>query len=107
MSNCKQIEIVAEVPWDWAQRLPVSEGACFASLLLNPVIGVTLDQQDIGHVPNAHGGQTSMYRVCLSGMEAVSTPFLKRLVKALEGVGKVTTAEAMDVENQSGWESLR
>lgn len=106
MSNVKEVEIIAEVPWDWASRLPGIEAAQFAGLFLNPVIGVHLNQSSIGYVPNSHGGQTHMYRITISGHEALNFRFLDRLTTALASVGTVTDAWARDDENDGDWEPL-
>lgn len=98
MSNIKDINIVADVPYCWAGDLPEPEAALFASLLLNPVIGVRLDQRSVGYKDNDHGGRTHMYRVTLSGEEALSYPLLERLARALAGVGTLVEAEARDVQ---------
>lgn len=103
MANAKEVIIQAEVPWDWADRLHVTESACFASLLLNPVIGVHISYRDMGYVPNENGGQTSMYMVTLEGIEALNEKFLTRLVQALASVGTVRQAEARDLTDPSGW----
>lgn len=108
MANIKELDITATVPWDWASKLPDSEAALFAGLLLNPVIGVTLNQRDVGYVPNEHGGQTATYEVSIGGREALGWPMLDRMVAALGSVGEVTAAFARDVQwDDSGeWSPL-
>lgn len=107
MSNIHEVYIKADAPWDWASKLPDSEAACFASIALNPVMGVQIEQRSLGFVPNDHGGKTSMYEVVMSGEEGFSTGFLDRIASALATVGKVSRAEARDIENNSRWFALR
>jgi hypothetical protein len=109
VSNIVEVSITATVPWDWAGRLPDSEAACFAGLLLNSVIGVQLRQEDVGYRRNEHGGRTHMVRMHLYGTEALSWIFMSRLVYALGLVGEVTQARAKDVqwEHDPGvWEPI-
>jgi hypothetical protein len=106
VSNIKEIEIVADVPWNWASDLPDSEAAVFAGLFFNPVIGVDLEQQDIGYVDNDWGGQTSMVRVQITGMEALAWPILDRLASALASVGTVSRARAVDPDDAK-WRPLK
>jgi len=109
VANIVQVDITAHVPWDWAGRLPDSEAACFASLLLNPVIGVQVSYRDLGYVPNDNGERTSMYELRLEGEEALSWVFMSRLVYALGLVGTVEQAKARDVQwehEQGAWEPI-
>ncbi len=103
MSNAKQIQIVAELPWAWAETLSEEDAARFAGLFLNPVVGVELTQESIGYKPNENGGQTAMYRVTISGREALSCKYLDALVDAIGGVpeGKLIQAQAQDIEDTS------
>lgn len=107
MSNVKDIEIAARLPWDWATHLTGEDAQLVAGLFLNRVSGVKLEQADDGEEPNATGGRTAMVLARIEGTEALPWPFLDRLVAILSGAGTVLAAAARDIECvDSGWSDL-
>ena len=106
MSNVKEVDIVARLPWDWASKLPEQDGAFFAGLFLNPIIGLRIRQDDAGREPVPEtGGSCMMVRVTIAGSEALAWPALDRMARALMGVeehgGSVECACARDIEDSS------
>jgi hypothetical protein len=115
MSNCKDVHIVADVPFNWLNwgpggvGLPDADIAAVASALMSPSGGLFHSYADLGFTPNDHGGQTAMYRLTIEGTEALPFPFLKRLALILKAAGplaRLHVAEARDIENDGEWEHL-
>ena len=113
MSNIKRVRIVADVPFDYldwrpdGDGLPAEEAAFLAATLLGPSIGLTWRYTHAGFIPNDHGGQTAMYRLSITGKEALPWPYMKRLAMALKQsspLARLHIAEAKDIENRgSPW----
>jgi hypothetical protein len=106
MSNIKDVLIVADVPFDWldqmhAGKLRVEDAAVLAQVFLSPSLGLDLQYQSIGYVPNSHGGNTAMYRLTITGQEALQMELLGRIALAIASSSvyvKMHIARARDLE---------
>lgn len=74
-----------------------------AGLLLNPVIGLTIEQRENGYDDNEHGGRTLVVAVEIGGREALAWPALERLVRALGSQGTVSCAERATSRTAASW----
>ncbi len=110
MANIKKFRIVADVPFDWASTISEGDAAWFASCLLSPVVNVEFEYEDLGYVVNGRGGHTSMYRLWITGEEAIAFKGLERLAMALANCDELATlhiAEAKDTQwedEDNDWE---
>jgi hypothetical protein len=104
MSNVQAVEIVADVPFnylDYDSEISAEDIAFLGASLLSPSIGLTYAYQCIGDIPNSHGGHTMMYRLTISGQEALAGPYLERLaliLKCCSPHARLHTARARDLE---------
>lgn len=97
MANVKEIVIFGKVPFDCDQH----EEMCKVLGQLNaPSTGLRISYGRTSLVPNEHGGKTTMYEFSIEGREAVSMPYVDRVLKAVVDCGgTVEGASVVDVEN--------
>lgn len=99
MANCHEIHIEARVPYNWTSHLTDEEAHCWCNFVLGPH-GLDLDQIADGYIdPNEHGGKTAMYRVVLSGVEALRSGTMTMLRHSLAKQGEIIEAIARDIDN--------
>ncbi len=99
MANVKRIEVEAVVPFNYLEHLRDKEKAILAEWFLAPSLGVRLTFAPAGYEPSDHGGQTALYRLTVSGEEAVRFATFDLLVTTLKRAGaRVSVAECVDVE---------
>jgi hypothetical protein len=105
VANVKDINIEAEVPWNWADELDANQLPLFARSGLNPAWGLRVHFRELGYVDNDHGGKTSMYSMTIEGMEAVRSSYVEAMIEAIESIegAKVLRATEYDIENHDGW----
>lgn len=91
MSNVKDVYIEAEVPWNWITELDANQASLFHQIGLNPVFGLRAHFTELGYRDNEYGGKTSMYKMVIEGIEAVSYGFIDAMIEALNSLpeGKV------------------
>lgn len=111
MANIKAVRITADVPFNFldADGLREEDVAALASALMAPAAGLGHKYTEMGYVPNDRGGQTSMYRIEITGQEAVSILFLRRIALMLKNCSphaKLHIAEARDLENREPWKHI-
>lgn len=109
MSNIKDVEIEAVVPFDWATSLDASDQAMFIAFL-NPSFGLQIEfpaLHDFKPLPN--GGNVARYSMRITGQEAVSFGYLDAMVEIIKNIpnGMILEANVRDIENaDQEWESM-
>ena len=71
-----------------------------ASAILNPLTSSSLHQEQVGAVPNEHGGVTTLYKHIFIGTEAFGWEYFEELHEALLSVG--ATVERFRVYDETG-----
>ena len=100
MSNTKSVRIEGTIPFNTYEYPELNSKL---GELNAPSFGLRIRYEDCSHVPNEHGGKTTMYGFRIEGEEAVPLPWIGRLAEAiLEAKGTLTRATILDVDNRMG-----
>lgn len=113
MANIKEVFVCADVPFDWLQGLTAREAKVYLAWTCAPSSGMELEYEGGSWLvgPNEHGGHTTMYRVIISGKEAMNSSALALLlepIRRLVAKGEATVHDAVyrDIQFEVGewWE---
>lgn len=98
MANVKEIVIFGKIPFNCNEH---AEMNAILGDLNAPTIGLRINygKQSLGP-PNDHGGRTTFYEYSIEGQEAVSHPYIERMLQAIVDCGgTVEGASVVDIEN--------
>lgn len=98
MSNVKSVHISADVPFNYLTELNLTDVATIAIAVMTPSGGLQHSYARLPSVPNEHGGKTAMYRLIITGEEALSWAYLDNLRKILASVGTIVSWDVVDIE---------
>ncbi len=111
MANTKRFLIEGRVPFDWLQQATPEQREVYAILMLAPRHaheGILLSYKRDGTTPSEHGGRTQMYRVRISGVEALREDTYVHLYEAVALTGtlhRVLITDLTDGNNRiMDWE---
>jgi hypothetical protein len=102
MANIKRVSILGEIPFDAGESDAVLRHLGKLSL---PSIGLkcVIDRNHFGMRPNKYNGRTAMHRFTITGEEAVSNDYLKKIIRDFsEAGGSIYVATSIDIENNEG-----